>query len=366
MAIFFVQVCFCPFVTEILFILLPSFPHHWLSLWFVFTLCISINNVTVGFSVPARRPLQLCKVEPPDSDEEVLERILKLPPQVCLSKQLFSIPEVREEEDSSHEDRLSARGRPRPRPGHAHPAEPPQYQQHPPNPHAQPYHHHYNRDPRSLTKEPLLRHGGAPLRPRTQHRVRYADTVDTISYPEEEGGLYEGPASHRMPPARCTPHNSKERVLLRGLGDRLRREAMLRSQKAATTATHPGYGPPPPRPRPLARAARTPRTPTACGGEIDVEYGAEDGCGEVPSDYGPGEGGSAEQPGAEWWAEGAQADHHRPHRRAPRAEQLVNTDLAGGLVHLCLSRPPKTPPHLPSSQRTPPPPACPPASPSAL
>lgn len=274
-------------------------------------------------------PLQLCKVEPPDSDEEVLERILKLPPQVCLSKQLCSIPEVTEEEDSSQEERLSARSRPRPRPGHAHPAEALQYQQHLPIPPAQPYHHHYNRDPRSLTKEPLLRQGGASLRPRLQHRVRYADTVDTISYPEEEGSMYEGPASRRVAPAHCPPqhpgpHNSKERVLLRGLGDRLRREAMLRSQKAAAaTAAHPGYGPSLPRPRPLGRAARTLRAPTVCEGEIDVEYGAEDdGGSEMPSEYGPG--GVTEPPGAEWWVEGAQADHHRPPRRAMRAEQLVN------------------------------------------
>lgn len=295
-------------------------------------------------------PLQLCKVEPPDSDEEVLERILKLPPQVCQNKQLCSIPEVTEEEDSSQEERLSARSRPRPRPGQAHPRDSSQYQQHQSNPHAQPYHHHYNRDPRSLTKEPVLRHGSAPVRPRTQHRVHYADTVDTISYPEEEGSLYEGPASRRVPPARCppqpAPHNSKERVLLRGLGDRLRREAMLRSQKAAATAAHCGYGPPPPRPRPLGRAARTLRTPTVCGGEIDVEYGAEDDVGEVPAEYGPGEG--ADQPSGEWWVEGALADHHRPHRRAMKPEQLVNT--GGGQVNLCLSRPPRPLP-VPSSLR---------------
>lgn len=286
----------------------------------------------------------MCKVEPPDSDEEVLERILKLPPQVCLNKQLCSIPEVTEDEDSSQEERLSARSRPRPRLGHAHPGEPPQYQQHVPNPAPQPYHHHYNRDPRSLTKEPLVR------RPRTQHRVRYADTVDTISYPEEEGSLYEGPASRRVPLAHCppqqpTPHNSKERVLLRGLGDRLRREAMLRSQKAATTAAHPGYGPPLPRPRQLGKAARSLRAPAVCEGEIDVEYGGEDDGGEMPSEYGSGNGGGAEQPGAEWWVEGVQADQHRPRRRGTRAEQLVNQG-----VHLCPGRPRS----LPTSPRRPP------------
>lgn len=96
---------------------------------------------------------------------------------------------------------------------------------------------------------------------------------------------------------------------------------MLRSQKAAATAGHPAYGPPPPsRPRQPGRAARSLRAPAACEGEIDVEYGAEDDTGEM--EY--GNGGGAEQPGGEWWAEGAQADHHRTRRRATRAEQLVN------------------------------------------
>uniref|UniRef100_A0AAY4EM96 RIMS-binding protein 2 n=1 Tax=Denticeps clupeoides TaxID=299321 RepID=A0AAY4EM96_9TELE len=50
-----------------------------------------------------------------DSDEEVLERILKLPAQTCNTKQLFSIPEVTEEEDNSAEEaeprrRLASRG----------------------------------------------------------------------------------------------------------------------------------------------------------------------------------------------------------------------------------------------------------------
>lgn len=114
---------------------------------------------------------------------------------------------------------------------------------------------------------------------------------------------------------------------------------MLRSQKAAATAAHPGYGPPPPRPRPLGRAARTLRAPTICEGEIDVEYGGEDDSGEMPSEYGPGNVGVAEQPGAEWWVEGAQADHHRPHRRALRAEQMVN--WGGPPVYQ-----PTPPPHL--------------------
>ncbi len=34
-----------------------------------------------------------------DSDEEILERIIKLPPQASHNKQLFSIPELTEEEE---------------------------------------------------------------------------------------------------------------------------------------------------------------------------------------------------------------------------------------------------------------------------
>lgn len=129
---------------------------------------------------------------------------------------------------------------------------------------------------------------------------------------------------------------------------------MLRSQKAAAAA-QPGYGPPPPRTRPLGRAARTLRAPAVCEGEIDVEYGAEDDGGKMPSEYGNG----AEQPGAEWWLEGAQADHHRPHRRAVRAEQLVNQ--GSGSFHLCVGRP--RPPPQPPPRDLPP---CPPDSPSSL
>lgn len=283
-------------------------------------------------------------MEPPDSDEEVLERILKLPPQVCHSKQLSSIPEVTEEEDSSQEERLSSRSHPRPKPGHPRDSEcfhqASQYQQHHPNPHphVQPYHHHFNRDPRSLTKEPLLRHGPMQVRPKTQHRVHYADTVDTINYPEEDESLYEGPTNRRVS-ARCPPQptpNSKEKVLLRGLGDRLRREAMLRSQMAVTTAANPSYGLTPPRPYPLSKTVRTLRTPIVCGGEIDVEYGTDDN--EEPVEYNPGEV-MVEQMSSEWWVEGAQAEHHRPQRRGLKADQLVNV-AAGQPPVFCQPLPP--------------------------
>ncbi|XP_022601817.1 peripheral-type benzodiazepine receptor-associated protein 1 [Seriola dumerili] len=279
-----------------------------------------------GYRVGANRS---CKMEPPDSDEEVLERILKLPPQVYHSKQLFSIPEVTEEEDSSQEEPLSHR---RPRHSHLHPRDSerlhhvPQHHQHHsnpnPHPHVPQHHHHFNRDPRSLTKEPLPRHGPLQVKPKTQHRVHYADTVDTISYPEEDMSLYEGPSSRRVS-ARCPPQptpNRGDRVLLRGLGDRLRREAMLRSQMAVAAAASLSHGPTPPRPYPVSKTVRTLRAPVGRGVEIDVEYGTDDN--EEPAEYSPGEV-VVEQMSSEWWVEGAQTEHCRPpHRRGLKVDPV--------------------------------------------
>uniref|UniRef100_UPI0037E805C0 peripheral-type benzodiazepine receptor-associated protein 1-like n=1 Tax=Semicossyphus pulcher TaxID=241346 RepID=UPI0037E805C0 len=277
-----------------------------------------------GYTVAASR---FRKLETPDSDEDVLERILKLPPQASLNKQLFSIPEVTEEEDSSQEEPLTHRCQPRPRPGHLYPSDSehlyhaPQHYPHHPNPHPQvpPHHHHFNRDPRSLTKEPSLRQGPPQVRPKTQHRVHYADTVDTISYPgEEDMSSYEGPG--RRAPAHHPPQlTPTSKALLRGLGDRLRREAMLRSQMAVAATANPGYGPPPPpRPYPVSKTVRTVRSPIGRGVEIDVEYGTDDN--EDPSEYAPGEV-VVEQMSSEWWLEGAQVEHCRPpHRRGLKAD----------------------------------------------
>ncbi|XP_031712742.1 peripheral-type benzodiazepine receptor-associated protein 1 isoform X3 [Anarrhichthys ocellatus] len=263
-----------------------------------------------GYLFRANRSRNL---EPPDSDEEVLERILKLPAQVQHHEQLFSIPEVTEQEDSIIEEPSNQRSQPWPRPGHLCPRDSerlhraPQYLPNP-HPHFPPHHHHYNRDPRSLTTEPLLRQ----IRPRKQHRVHYADTVDTISYPEEQDpSLYEGLASRRARcPPQLTPTTSKDRALLKGLGDRLRREAMLRSQMAVAAAVDPGHGPSPPRPYLVSKSAQAQRPPIGPSEEIDVEYGTDD-------DGGPGEVGS------EWWVEGAQTEHSRPaHRRGMQADPL--------------------------------------------
>ncbi|XP_072231495.1 peripheral-type benzodiazepine receptor-associated protein 1 isoform X2 [Leuresthes tenuis] len=277
-----------------------------------------------GYTVGANRSR---KLETPDSDEEVLERILKLPPQVHHNKQLFSIAEVTEEEDSSQEEPLSYRGRPRPRPSHLHPRESEHFHHAPqhhsnPQPHNSPHYHHFNRDPRSLIKEPSLKHEPLQVKPKIQHRVHYADTVDTVSYPEDENAsLYEGPTSRQVSarcPSKLTP-NSK--VLLKGLGDRLRREAMLRSQMAVAGQTNPDHGPPRPvpRPYPVSKTVRTLKSPVGRGMEIDVEYGTDN---EEPMEYSAGEV-VVEQMSSEWWVEGAQVEHCRPpHRRGPKAEPM--------------------------------------------
>ncbi|KAM7374763.1 hypothetical protein PAMP_007403 [Pampus punctatissimus] len=281
-----------------------------------------------GYAVRANRS---CKLEPPDSDEEVLERILKLPPQTYHSKQLFSIPEVTEEEDSSQEE--PHHRQPRPKPSHSHPRDAdrlhhgPQHHPHHPNPHPHipPQHHHFNRGPRSLTKEPLPRHGPLQVKPKVQHRVHYADTVDTIGYPpKEDRSLYDSPTSRQVS-ARCPPQptpNSKERVLLRGLGDRLRREAMLRSQIAVTGAANPSHGLTPPRPYPVSKTVHALRSPIGRGVEIDVEYGTDDN--EEPVEYSPGEV-VVDQISSEWWVEGAQKELCRPpNRRGLKADPMVN------------------------------------------
>uniref|UniRef100_H3CT08 RIMS-binding protein 2 n=1 Tax=Tetraodon nigroviridis TaxID=99883 RepID=H3CT08_TETNG len=226
-----------------------------------------------GYTVGANRPP---RSDPADSDEEVLEKILTLPPQACSSKQLFSIPEVTEEEDSSQEEHLAQHRQSRSRPRgseHFHHAP-----QHPPNPHT----NYPPQNSRCVTKEPSLTHR------QTQ---------------EEDLGLYQGPAARRVSP-RCPAQpnrNSKERVLLRGLGDRLRREAMLRSQMAVTAATNPGYGLTPPRPYPVSRTVRTLKSAIGRGVEIDVEYGTDDN--EEAVERSPGEV-VVDQMSSEWWVEG--------------------------------------------------------------
>ncbi|XP_056911489.1 peripheral-type benzodiazepine receptor-associated protein 1 isoform X7 [Takifugu flavidus] len=255
-----------------------------------------------------------------DRDEEVMEKILTLPPQVCSNKQLFSIPEVTEEEDSSLEEYLSHQSQ-----SHSRPRDlehllytPQHYLNHHTN--CPPQNPQFNRDPRSLTKEPSLTHKRILVRPKIQHRVHYTDMVDTLNFTEEEDmSLYEGPTSRRVSPC-CPPQpnrNSKERVLIRGLGDRLRREAMLRSQMAVTAATNPGYGLTLPRPCPVSK---TVKSSIIRGVEIDVEYGTDDN--EEPVECGPREV-VVDHMSSEWWGEGAEKEHcTSPQRRVLKADPL--------------------------------------------
>lgn len=265
-----------------------------------------------------------------------------MPPQVPQCQQLFSIAEVTEEEDSSQEEPLRHRSKPRLRPIHSRGSEHLHHAQlhhpHPPNPHVPPQHHHFNTDPRSLAKEPSFRNEPLQVKPKMQHRVHYADTVDTINYPEDENtSSYQHPTSRRVS-ARCPPKLTptiKERALLKGLGDRLRREAMLRSQMAAAAVESPDHGPTPPRPYPVSKTVRSLKSPVGRRMEIDVEYGTDN---EEPAEYGHGEV-VLEQMSSEWWLEGAQVeDGTPPHRRALKAESVVTAADPVGVLSLSSAR----------------------------
>ncbi|XP_057676159.1 peripheral-type benzodiazepine receptor-associated protein 1 isoform X5 [Corythoichthys intestinalis] len=272
-----------------------------------------------GYTVTASR---LTKSEPSDSDEDVLERILKLPPQAFRSKQLFSIPEVTEEEDGGRKEPLPHHVQIQMRPSHLHASDAehlaptPQCHRHS---HVPPQHHHFNRS--------LTRQGPLQVKPKMHHRVHYLDTIDTIGHPSEKEvrlceDLTDRRVSVRCPP-QCAPN--KDRALLRGLGDRLRREAMLRSQKAAATAANPAHGPTPPRPYPVSKTVHTVRSPISRGMEIDVEYGTDDN--EETDVCASGEV-VLEQMSSEWWIEGAEMKHRGPsYRQGTMTESLEPTVL---------------------------------------
>ncbi|XP_047234815.1 peripheral-type benzodiazepine receptor-associated protein 1 isoform X1 [Girardinichthys multiradiatus] len=288
-----------------------------------------------GYTVGANRS---CRLETPDSDEDVLERILKLPPQAPQPKQLFSIAEVTEEEDSSQEERFLHHSKSRPGPIHPrdskHIHHAPLHHPHPPNPypHIPSQHHHFNRDPRSLTKEPSVRQEPLQARPKAHHRVHYADTVDNKNYSEDENTSFHESSTSRRVSACCPPKRTptiKERALLKGLGDRLRREAMLRSQMALAAVESPDHGPTPPRPYPVSKTVRTLKSPVGRRMEIDVEYGTDN---EEPVDYSHGEV-VMEQMSSEWWVEGAQGDHCKPpHCRGLKAESVEPSQIPPALT----------------------------------
>ncbi|XP_061904497.1 peripheral-type benzodiazepine receptor-associated protein 1 isoform X2 [Entelurus aequoreus] len=238
------------------------------------------------------------------------------------NKQLFSIPEVTEDEDSVREEPLPHRVQVQLRPSHLHPRDTEQLhhvsQRHPPysNPNFPPPHHHFNSDPRSLTKEPLLRRGPLQVKPKLQYRVHYSDAENPVNYPSEKlVCLCEGPTNR---PPQSTPN--KHRIPLRGLEDRLRREAMLRSQMAA------GYEPTTPRPYPISKLVRPVRSPISGGMAIDVEYGTDDV--NKPGACTSGEV-VMEQLSSEWWIEGAEMEHIGPsYHQGKKADSLEPHQLS--------------------------------------
>ncbi|XP_035242055.1 RIMS-binding protein 2-like isoform X6 [Anguilla anguilla] len=128
-----------------------------------------------------------------------------------------------------------------------------------------------------------------------RHRVHYSDVVDTITYQREEydsdSSVYVSGKEARRPRQRGhkPPH---QRGHPESRGDPLRREALLRSQRASAKLPLGHY---------LGgkTVVRT-RAPVTSGLEIDVEYGTEDDEG-LP--YDPA-GVVVEQMSSEWWVEG--------------------------------------------------------------
>ncbi|CDQ79327.1 unnamed protein product [Oncorhynchus mykiss] len=238
-----------------------------------------------GYTTGADRPDQW---EVPDSDEEILESILKLPPQAHaqayhyhhghyhLNKHLFSIPEVTDEEDNSVDEDYNHRrhrrqSQARPSRTHLHPDDPHYHRTR-----DQPHHHHHHSS-RAEAKEPLPRHsGGAEMwvrqAPQKVHSSGGRNGVGTVA-------------------------------LVGGLGDRLRREALLRSQMAVAALTSQATGHAPC----SYLTVRTVKSPVGSVAEIDIEYGTDE---EDPLTYDRGERGEVvvEQMSSEWWVEGSPPD----------------------------------------------------------
>ncbi|KAK7925668.1 hypothetical protein WMY93_007978 [Mugilogobius chulae] len=226
-----------------------------------------------------------------------------------------SIPEVTEEEDSSVKESSLHHTQPRARLRDTRES---RQQQHIPQHQSSSSIAQQYSNPKPLTKEPLLKHEGPQVRFKTPHRVHYADPVENC-YSEEDISVYQALSSRRQP-ARCPPQpNPQGRALLKGLGDRLRREAMLRSQMAASTTSTASHGSTLTRPHPVSKSVHTVRAPLGRAAEIDVEYGTDT---EEPSECGRGEI-VMEQMSSEWWVDGAQKGR-TPRRRGPRPQTLEN------------------------------------------
>ncbi|XP_036393674.1 RIMS-binding protein 2-like [Megalops cyprinoides] len=266
-----------------------------------------------------------------DSDEELLERILKS--QTHQRKELFSIPEVTEEEDNCEEPEESEQRR-SPQIQRLHPEQkrpgvpdgvghspalkalqsggcvaqsdrcfntkckPPES----PHPGPKPQHHTSRAQSGQRFEDAAQGHSGYGTIPQTkskskkQRRVHYSDVVDTISYPEEG---YDSDSSVYVPSkgVRKGSHlKGHSPQLAKGGGDQLRREAILRNQMASDRLAAGQY-----------LGSRTVVRTTAPAGsrmEIDVEYGTEDEEEGLPFD--PADV-VVEEMSSEWWVEGGRS-----------------------------------------------------------
>lgn len=261
--------------------------------------CITATSLIIYGYGPAPQP----EGWEADSDEEVLEKILKLHPQVFANKQLFSIPEVTEEEDNSESEphsRLSpTKGRflCQPTSGKCQPCG---------------------------DKAKIARNRGT-TQGQPQPGVNYIDTVDTTNYEDDEevdldsdSSLYVGPCSREVTPRR-SHRVHRER-------DRLRREALLRSHMTShlTTSGVTGQGP-----YMLSRTVCHVKTPAV---EIDVEYGTDND--DEASQLDPGEV-VVEQMSSEWWVEGRNHDYHHASSSRQTKQNTLDVRSSGHRQWVC-------------------------------
>lgn len=238
-----------------------------------------------------------------DSDEEVLEKILKLHPQVFANKQLFSIPELTEEEDNSESEphcRLSpTKGRflCQPTSGKCQPCG----------------------DKAKVAKNRRT------MQARPQPGGNYMDKVDTTMYDDEEevdldsdSSLYVGPCSRKVTPQR-SHRVQRER-------DRLRREALLRSHITSHLATS---GVTAQGPYMLNRTGCHVKTPSV---EIDIEYGTDND--DESSQLDPGEV-VVGQMSSEWWVEGGNHDYHHATPLRQSTQDTHNAMASGHHPWVC-------------------------------
>ncbi|XP_051523090.1 peripheral-type benzodiazepine receptor-associated protein 1-like [Myxocyprinus asiaticus] len=256
-----------------------------------------VDNPFRGYSTA---PTGRSEMWEPDSDEEILERIIKLPLQAYHNKQLFSIPEVTEEEDSTESEPHTrpSPGRTASGKGHLCGHE---VHQHSPN--------------KTRSELPVVRYRGTvPVR--TRPRVHYADTVDTIKYLDDEDVELDSDSSLYAGPSTGSQHVRRTRH--KGHGDQLRREALLRNHMTSDLAGVAGSSGAGQGPYLISKTVHRVKSPTGTSSEIDVEYGTDND--EETQVFDPGEV-VLEQMSAEWWVEGGNHDyHHLPLTSRPQPE----------------------------------------------